>query len=173
MSWFLCMVWNNGPSAARRKKGNFLHARTKGVILTKDDGKISLCAFTGWGWTVVKLGSEFLKSGVWNEPNIGMEAVREGGTHSLPGSCTLPRDIWEKKICLIPVQSPQSQSWPWAERVTLGGSGPSCAPGGSAVSPHQSWSWCILLTRLPFVMSPSVSFISLTVFSLQVFYLLG
>ena len=92
------MVWNNGSPAAGQKKGNFLHTHTKGVILTKDGGKISLCACTGWGWTMVKLGSEFLNSGVRNEPTIGLEAVRKGGTHPLPGSCTSPRDIWENKV---------------------------------------------------------------------------
>ena len=172
MSWFLCMVWNNGSLAARRKKGNFLHTHTKGVILTKDGGTISLCACTGWGWTLVKLGSEFLNSGVRNEPTIGLEAVREGGTHPLPGSCTSPRDLWENKVAWSQSRVPSLSRDP-EQRVTPGGSGPSCVPGGPAGSPHQSWPWCILLTWLQFIMSPSVSFISLMVFSLQVFHPLG
>ena len=130
MSWFLCMVWNNGSLAARRKKGNFLHTHTKGVILTKDGGTISLCACTGWGWTLVKLGSEFLNSGVRNEPTIGLEAVREGGTHPLPGSCTSPRDLWENKVAWSQSRVPSLSRDP-EQRVTPGGSGPTCVPGES------------------------------------------
>ena len=39
-----------------RKRGNFLHVRTKVVILTEDDGEISRYAHAGSGLPAVNLG---------------------------------------------------------------------------------------------------------------------
>ena len=81
------------------------------------------------------VGNEFLNPGVQNEPTIGLEAVREGRTHHLPGTCTLPRDIWDRKFAWSQSRVPSLSRSPEQRDHTRRIRTKLCAWGSSSESP--------------------------------------
>ena len=140
---FLCCGHSKGVGG---EETFFMHAQRLWCLL-KMMGKIFRCAHTSWGQPAVNLGSEFRC----------LEPAQHGewGIHHLPGSRTLPRNIWEK-CC------PVCSLWPWAEKCSPGGSGPARSPGHPVIPicPAHSPAGC---PRCPFFFS-SFFFFNIYVF---------
>lgn len=95
MSWFLCMM-KECFTSSRGGKMKLSSYTYKGCDIDQRHGKISLCACTGWGWTMVLEMNSWILVSRMSPPQAWRLLGRKNPSPSW--HLYLAQDIWERKF---------------------------------------------------------------------------